>query len=371
MFTESGCRYIYPQITDLAELISRNGHKVVILAPYDPDVVKWNAGRGFDFAYFRPTFPRLSRTQNLQYILRSLAEIYKSDVVISFSTPTLVTGLIAATLFQKQSIYYSLELSVPGEANFELYSLFQKLLRYTDLKIFSTGPHRSEVMHSAYSLSNTPGSISCAALSKTSTTISSEKGWIPFRLRELAKTQNGITVVCDGGLSPINCFDMLLEAKIPVSSGVIIGMIGPLDSSIKPLLDLTRKETDNYFYLGELAGTRYDIINALRGTTLGIAFKRADNFSIQNDQLYTPNKLYDYFAAGVPALCSSQASLRFVAEDCLGYILSDLSATSLANFLTSLPNRTMELEKMAALITRRFQTDLNFETAAAPLLDLI
>src|SRR5438046_2973515 len=85
---ETGCRYRYPQVMDLAELISRNGHRVIILAPYDPDVTKWNAGRGFEFADFRPKLPRFPGIQNVEYIFRSVLEMTRSDTLISFSTPT-------------------------------------------------------------------------------------------------------------------------------------------------------------------------------------------------------------------------------------------------------------------------------------------
>lgn len=371
LLIETGCRYKYPQVTDLAELISRNGHKVVVLAPYDPDVTRWNAGRGFEFADFHSKLPWFPRIRNVEYILRSVLAIIRSDLLISFSTPTLVSSLIGTIVFRKKSIYYALELLIPGEDCSGFYSYFQYFIRFTKMKVFSTGRHRSEIMSSAFGLSDAPGCISCAALAKTSAMINSAKGWIPSQLRRLSKNNNAIIVICDGGLSPVNYFDTLLNAKIPASSGVIIGVFGPLDPAMKPLLELTQMETSNYFYLGELEGNRYDIIEAMRGADLGIVLKRGGESSIRNDQFYTPNKLYDFFAAGIPVLCSSQPSLKFVAENSFGYTLSEVTTANLAQFLTTLPDKKEELVNMASLIKKRHLIDLNFETAAVPLLNVI
>ena len=371
LLIESGFRYKYPSVADLAELISRHGHKVFVFAPNDPDVVKWNAGRGFEFVDFSPKFHRFPGIQNVEYIFRSVLAVIQSDILVSFSTPTLVSSLIGTLVFRKKSIHYALELFIPGEDCSGFYSYSQYLLRYTNMKVFSTGRHRSEIMSSALSLSEVPGSISCAALAMTSAKINSEKGWVPSQLRRLSKNDSAITVVCDGGLSSVNYLDTLLNAKIPASSGIIIGMFGPLDPAMRPLLELTQLETGNYFYLGELEGNRYNVIEAIKGADLGIVLKRGDECSIRNDQFYTPNKLYDFFAAGVPVLCSSQPSLKFVAENSLGYILSEVTAASLAQFLRKLPEKKEELANMASLITKRYLADLNFETAAAPLLSVI
>ena len=183
------------------------------------------------------------------------------------------------------------------------------------------------------------------------------KGLGPFSTAAGSKNDSAITVVCDGGLSSVNYLDTLLNAKIPASSGIIIGMFGPLDPAMRPLLELTQLETGNYFYLGELEGNRYNVIEAIKGADLGIVLKRGDECSIRNDQFYTPNKLYDFFAAGVPVLCSSQPSLKFVAENSLGYILSEVTAASLAQFLRKLPEKKEELANMASLITKRYLAD--------------
>jgi hypothetical protein len=103
----------------------------------------------------------------------------------------------------------------------------------------------------------------------------------------------------------------------------------------------------------------------MKGCDVGLVLKRFDSYGSLNDRLYTPNKMFDYIAAGLPVVCSRQLSLRMVATRGLGVVLPKLSPDVLRAVLTGLAAENFkQLNVMKATVSEAFRSDLNYERAS-------
>ena len=240
----------YPHILDLGEVLYKAGYEVEIVIPYDGDTERWNYGRGFRFNSTRMSAYSSGWVFNLMFLIYSLPKVAFSNIIIVNTQPTLVLGLILC-LFRKHVIYFPAELILFRTKGGGAYSLLQHFIRYTSIRVITTGKHRSRLLAHAIGLNYIPGELLICALRETSTTISRQLS-IAEKLRGLADFRDGIVVVCDAGLNYVNCFDLILEAEIPITSGVIIGMVGQLIPDWQKKVDAAHARTGNYFYFGEI-----------------------------------------------------------------------------------------------------------------------
>ncbi|MBX9761219.1 MAG: hypothetical protein K2Y29_20750 [Beijerinckiaceae bacterium] len=366
-----GVRFGYPHYADLAELLARRGCQVEIIIPETPGLAEWNAGRGFTFSFVRPPRFNLPGWRNLHFLFVAGWRCRKANALLISLQPSLLIGLFYNLVLRRRVAYYLVELIVFGRPHGGVYSAFQNLLRLTSIRVLTTGRHRSRVFSRAVGLPYVPEELPLAALRHTTSCVSPGAPSLAVQARQMAGAPDGIVVALNGALSSVNCLDLLLEAEIPASSGVIIAMVGTLASPWRERVAHARARTGNYIHVGELDGNRYDLIEFLRGCDIGLVIKRYDRSQTANDRLYTPNKLFDFIAAGVPTLCSGQASMSFVRSDKLGHQLEDLDVKSLREFLLSLPQRRGELEEMAQRVSQQFQARHNLEEAAAQLVEFL
>lgn len=371
LIAASGYRFVYPQIPDAAELLSRAGHSVVSIIPKDTEVMAWNAGRGFEIKATNNIRSKIRGVGAIWYMLQSIPEVLKADVVIGSCTTELPLLLLANILPNKKAIYHMSELAIPSIRGNGGYAWLQYILPYTGIEIFTTGTQRSRILKALVGLATVPKEINLGALRVTKAISRPPESTFAERIRQKAGRPNAIVALCSGGLDPLCGFDLLLEAAIPAESGVLIGMVGRLSTDMAKMVAEAHATTGNYFYLGELGGSRYDLIANLRGADLGFAMKKMDHSQIMGDRLYTPTKLFDFIAAGVPVLCSRQSTLGFVKRRGVGLVLSEWSASAIRDVLLSLPARRGELAEMAKAAREGFDNDLNFEAAAQPLVEAV
>jgi hypothetical protein len=318
--------------------------------------------------------PLLSRAPRgsmcgLIFLVRAMFTLPRLDVVIACTTPTLPIAL-AARIMRKKAIFYALELAIPGNVGSGRYSYAQYLLRRVDIAVYTTGEERSRVFHRAFRTTRRPGVLPCYALrSAPSVRPDSRSPTIRDLVRAEAKQDIKLLVAVNGGLTSTNCLDIILEAEIAAETGVIIALIGIVDEQWKTRIRAMNQITANYFYLGEVSGSRYDLIRFLRTADLGLVLKRYDRTSSWNDRLYTPNKMHDFLAAGVPVICSDQLTLRGVKRRGIGIVLERLEPVHLRNCLLEIcSQRHTTLESMRSRVRASFSSDLNFEEACLPLL---
>jgi hypothetical protein len=339
--------------------------------PFTEDIAEWNRGRGFKFD-FMPLAQAslLPGSTNLRYNFEAFRRCRDADCVIAMSQPTLLLAVLLRML-GKTAIYYPAELVVFGTRAGGVFSILERLLPFTSIQIITTGMHRSRLLAKALKAKSVPGELPIAAMRNTLATVSFADTPLADKVRALAGDPHGIVVLCNGGLHEVNCLDLILDADIAASSGVLIGMIGPVAPKWRARIDAAHKRTGNYFYLGALPGNRYDVIKAIKGVDLGFVLKPLEPSQTYNDRLYTPTKLYDFLAAGVPAVCSAQATLNFVRHEGLGFQLGELSAASIRAFLHALPEKRIELQEMAVRVRKGFETSHNFEAGAGDLLAVL
>jgi len=166
IFCEAGCRYRYPQPLDLAELVARRGGvEATVFGPEDEKVASWNSGRGFAYKALvnAKLVEKRSSLANVIFAIRAIPEMFKLDTVVVTTTVTLPIGLIARAL-RKKTVYYALELLVPGRTGGGRYSVFQLLLRYMNISIYTTGRPRSRMLKKVLALKRTPKSVDCSVL---------------------------------------------------------------------------------------------------------------------------------------------------------------------------------------------------------------
>ena len=368
---ETSLRYIYPQVTDLAEFVARAGHEVTIFTGEDGEVRAWNANRGFTLVEIIRPASLPARLWNPFFITAVMRHLRPFDAVVTFTSPTLPLALAADRLLGKRVIHLALELHVPTDRSAKGYAVFQNLLRRSNVRVFTTGRHRSRLLKAAYNLSTTPGEFLNAALARTTASAVGAQMPVVQRVRELSGQTEPIVLLCDGGLNELNMLDCVVEAQVPISTGVAISLIGPCSAAWRARLKRVHERTGNYFYLGEVAGTRYDVIRVAAGVDLGFVLKRSNKSLPANDRLYTPNKLFDFLAAGVVPIISDQLSLRFVEREGLGYRPKVMSVEGLRTFLLALPARREELARTKRRVQEEFLSRYHFEATAAPVLDAL
>jgi glycosyltransferase involved in cell wall biosynthesis len=370
LLSEAWNGFGYPYVTDTAELLSQSGFDVSVVIPYRDDVEMWNSGRGFAFEFVNMRIGLSKTERNSAFLARAFATVLRADAVIAFTHPTLLLGIIA-NMLGKKVLYYPMELIISGTEHGGAFSYLQNFLKYTSIKVATTGRHRSRLLAIASGLKNTPDELPLTPLRATSAVRNFHGPTIAHQIRETASAPDAIVVLCNGSLHAVNCLDLILDASIPANSGVLIGMIGRMNAEWSEKVAAAHAKTGNYFYFGEVPGTRYDAIAAVKQADLGLVLKHWDSKQTYNDRLYTPCKLAEFVAAGVPVLCSGQPSLNFARREGIGYCLPDLSEGTLRNFLLSLPSRRAELLRMSQTAQELFATRYNCETTARGLVDYL
>jgi type IV secretory pathway TrbD component len=369
IISDVGVRFGYPHNSDLAELLARRGCEVEILMPETDGIAEWNQGRGFRFVFVTKPSISLPGWSNIRFLTYALWHCRRAKSILISLPPSLLVGLVYNVLFGRRVAYWSLELMLFGTKGGGTYTALQRLLPWSTIKVWTSCRHRSRVLGQATGLTWMPGAVSLAALRNTTTRVTYQDRPLAERVRLAAGAPQAIVVMLNGALNEVNCLDMILEAEVPAASGVMIGMVGVLIPAWRARVEEARRRTGNYIHVGELAGNRYDLIRALRGTDVGLVIKRYDARQTMNDRLYTPTKLFDFIAAGVPTICSGQPSLRFVEAEGLGFRLGELTTPALREALLSLPDRGAELRAMAARVAESFQTRHNLEASSRELIE--
>lgn len=362
IFCEAGCKFKYPHPLDLAELLARRGADVTVFGPPDAEVPDWNRGRGF-------RYEGLGGAGNLSFLRGAMARLPALDRVVACTAPTLPLALYAHSVLGRRAVYYPMELVIAGRPKAGFYSRTQGLLRHVDLPVFTTGAHRSRLLGRALGLPRTPGFVENTALRHTAAVPVEDRPTLRERVVADLGREPTLLLALNAGLNEVNCFDMLLDADISVDSGIIVALFGPLDEPWRIRLAKAQERSGNYLYYGEVPGSRYDVVRLLQGADLGMAVKRNMKGTCINDRYYTPTKLYDYVAAGVPVLCGDQRSLAFVPRWGIGVACAEPSPDRLHRVLRELAAEggQARINQMKKNVQRLFDERLNYETSAEPL----
>jgi hypothetical protein len=368
---EAGSLYKYPHPLDLAEILARANLNVTVIGPYDANVIAWNEKRGFIYlpVYFYKCIPGILNI--LRFTTISILCGLRAKSIVCMTTTTLPVAL-ALSMMRKHVIYYALELDLPKKQDPIAFSAFQYIIRYTNIKVFTTAPQRSRMLKCALHLKQLPGYVECCALSSTLTSVDYKVPTIKETVHEKLGRNVVLVVSVNGGLSNVNCLDIILEASILVGPTIAFALTGPKPPRLEEQIKQVNASGGCCLYLGEILGARAQLIEALKGVDVGLVLKRSSRNESWNDRLYTANKLFDFIAAGVWTICSRQITMDFVERLHIGEQLDYCGSDSLARSLLSYASLS-KAERMcrSLMVRRQYERVLHYEISAKSLVETI
>jgi len=364
IFCDAGMRFRYPHSGDLAELLARDGLTASVYGPHDPEVAEWNRGRGFAYCGLLPAWGRRlpGPVRTLLFLLAGVCRVLSARVVVATTPTTVPLAFLAALLPGKTGIYYAYELAVAGPNARSAWLQFG--LRVLPVRPYLTGPHRARYFARLFRPRLTPRVVSCAALAQTGARQTVRVQTFEDQVVAAWGRRPPVILVVNAGLAPLMYIDALLDAALPRASGVAVVLSGPVSADVRARIETAAKATGNYLYTGILPGHRYDLIRAMRGCDLGWVVKRNDRGGQVNDRTYTPNKLYDFLAAGMPVLCGSQRALDFAVQEGFALRLGVVTPESLRDCLSALAQDPARLAAMKRKAGDAFRSGANFEAAS-------
>ena len=365
-------RYAAKHPLDLAELLSQQGYNVEVVAPMDSDVVALHNQRGFSIRTLPIILSRwVTAFRSTEYlILAMLQGIPFADITIGVDPPGF---MIAHKLKQlkrtRMVVYYAMELLLPEEVPDQQTVGYQaRYIRQADL-VITTGKHRAEVLQKRFLLPSkpivihnsfvTPPTWPEPSLQKTLV----ERGFSPAKH----------LVLFLGHLFWQHALKEVIESMSdwPIESGLVIAGYGDSEY-VTELLDLasTRGLSDRIYYLGALASGAENVFALMRGASIGLVLKRYKG-CILNDIYYTPTKLFEYGAVGLPVICSDQESLRFVESEGWGICVDSEKPEKIGLAVNVFLENKMRLEKASAVAQQRFEEVYCMEKQILPLLQFL
>jgi len=379
---ELGVKFVYPQPLDCSEVLAKNCHdKVVFHGKYQNGVLDWNSDRGFSLDL------SINASSGLIRKVRSIFACifrHQPSVIVCFSPSSLSAALLfkAWRYLRREAVsicYYSLELEKPsfkfrsgGRLSWLLF-----LLPLGRIVAFTTGSCRAKILKQWFILPAEPTAImNCALLRQASKVsqsrqIDTDNNAIQDRS---TPTSDVVSLVCAGGLSKLNCIYEILDSLYLLPEYFVLNLVGPIGPLLLEVigtsyLDLQRSR--RIIYHGEVQGSREDLIVFLSRFTIGIALKNpAYSGSNINDVLYTPNKVFDYVAAGLPSLVTNNPETSILASLGCSLLLNQQShdSQSIANSFLCLHN---ELTSYQEATSRAFANELNYDLQAKPIVAFV
>lgn len=363
-------RFKNPQVPDIAETLAGRGYAVEVVAPGDRQTEEWNAGRGFS--------KNSIRTHQLRGIWRSLYfnsvaawRVRHADYVVACTTVTLLGAMLARLLFGRRFAFYALECQVPGDRHAGSHAVLQYLLPVMTKVVSTTGAERSRVLERFFRLRRRPSVVENTALLPSPAQRSVPRGRSIVDDARQAGAKPGMRlIVANAGLSAVNCLDLVIEAMPRLPPNVFIAFFGSVDGAIAERFHAAVQASPNAAYLGEIDGNRQRLIEYMTGADFGFAFKYRGKGYCLNDRLYTPNKIYDYVAAGMVPICTRNIPLRRLVREglCLG--VGDYTAAGMLESIRAVSEMPdTELEARRQRIDKAFATTLNFKASAMIFID--
>lgn len=365
-------RYAAKHPLDLAEALARHGFQVEVVAPMACDVAALHSGRGFSVRALPSGLgrwvPALRSAENL--ILAGLRGLPFADVTIGVDPPGF---LVAHQLKQLRRtsvvVYYALELILPEERPDQQTVRYQaNHLDDVDLVII-TGEHRAQAMQQRFGLPVTPWVIH--------NTFVTPQSWPEPTLRAML-AQRGVQpterlVLFLGKLFSQHALSEVVESipLWPVDSSLVLAGYGDA-SYVTGLFALaaSRGLSDRVHYLGTLPPGVDSVFALMRDADIGLVLKQYRD-GILNDIYYTPTKLFEYEAAGLPVICSDQESLRFVEDEGWGVCVDVEQPEQIGSAVRAMLGDSQRLAWASELARQRFAEVYCMEKQVLPLVEFL
>lgn len=345
-------RYHSTNPLDLAEVLGRAGHRVEVFAPFHE--LSTHDGRAFGLQPLR--IAAGGRRRNIGYWTKTLWRVLRTghfDVFVGVNPPGFLAAHLARTVQRRRArlVYYALELNLPEDGGPWSASVAYQMrfARQADV-VVATGPERAALMRTRlrlgalpYVLENSPIAGSVSAQSPLRRLV----GGNGCHARFLA--------VYAGAMNQENAIQEMLEAATLWRSDTALVLLGatPLTSDLATRLD---RSPARIVHLGAIQGGRYELLRHLAGADLGIALYKHRG-AAANMVYRTPNKIFDYLACGLPAVCSNNPSLVFTEREGWAVVVDADQPPAIAGAVDRVIDN---LETMKAVARRRFDEQHNY-----------
>lgn len=328
---------------ELAEVFAAFGFKVFLIAPIPNDVACLHELRGFKIIHQASPVGRAGVAWLVLDAIQKILKI-KPDLIIGVNQMGYIPAYMASRLLpQSHLIYWAMELSRLSEGTKGFATRFQAKCACKADMVWSTGIERAKVMQEDWNLNETPYILPNTLVTPC---MPAQKNQL-INLMQHYEPDDRI-VLYASSLSEETAVSQLIESAQYWEAGIKLVIVGhgsePFINNMKQQiqrLNLGKKVE----YLGSFA-LKLEVFSLFAGADLGIVMRICNDTSVLNTVYYTPSKLLEYAAFGLPVVCSDNPSLLFVENEGWGVCVNPNDPKAIASAVNQLMKNETRLKTM-------------------------
>lgn len=292
----------------------------------------------------------------------------KPDLIIGINQLGYIPAWLASrVLLRSILIYWAMELSRLVEDEQGFATRFQVRFAHQADMVLSTGVERAKVMKEDWHLKEIPYVLPNTIVIPNKHTMGND-----LRSQMENLQPNDKIVLYASSLSPQTAIPQVIESVKYWEAGIKLAIVGyGSEQFLKQMkqhieqLNLEKKIE----YLGSFL-LKSDVFRLLPDADLGLVLRNHRNASDANTIYYTPSKLFEYTAFGVPVICSDNPSLLFIEHEGWGACVDPDDPKLIASKINQLIGDRESLERMGMQAKRRFDEEYCMEVQGRRLMDL-
>lgn len=294
---ELGYRFKYPHHFDLALAFSAENLSIECAIISVDDEIVFAAASRASVDVFR-------RDNNLfSYVITMIKVVKKFDLIVA-STPI----SLLAFFFKKPGarfIYMPFELFELVKGKFFQKAFLQYLLKVLPIPIYQTSKLRAKVFRKIYKPCVIVKNYPLAPAKPTKESLSINTKFEKFITEQRNRYPGTRIVVYLGGMSVEYGISLIEETEHRDINNIIFLFIGSPSGEFRDRLLSLVESRENVIFFGSLDCDRSELISNLKLCDAGLVWKSYIGQDM-NDRTYTPNKIYDFFGAGLPVVVNNR-----------------------------------------------------------------
>jgi glycosyltransferase involved in cell wall biosynthesis len=342
---------------ELAEVFARFGFDVSMIAPIPDDIAHLNSQRGYKIISL---FSKGKSLGNAGFVFRALYEAVRIApyLVVGVNPGGFIPAWLTSIMIRKvKLVYWPMELSRLSEGVKGFSTRFQtRFARHAEM-VWSTGVERAQVMQSDWMLQDQPYVLPNTLTQRPQL---KDDGFLA-RVNHLQP--DDLIVLYASSLSPLTAVPELIDsvrfwnqrAKLVIAGYGSDAFINEMKRKIKE-----SNLQERIQYLGTFQ-TKDEVLSFLTHASLGFVLKMHHGENSLNLAYYTPSKLFECAAYGVPVICSDNPSLYFVEKEGWGICVDPRNPKAIADAVNSLVQDPFRLKRMSANAKQRFDEEYCME----------
>jgi glycosyltransferase involved in cell wall biosynthesis len=357
--THRGLAYDTPQVIYLAEYLGGNGASVEVMGPIWAECQLKNA--------------RIRRTPSGRWrnaLLPAMglwqAMTVSYDVVIAIDEVAAIAGLLGSLFRPKRPlVLYFLEFfdDTPISRIYHIARWFIRHFAHRAALVVDTNDFRMGLRQKAFKRSTLHAVVhNCPPFDCLDRNLPEDP---IFR----GSSANAIRLVYIGAINPNVYLEVLLEALARVSHEVCLFIVGSTDSEYGRYLQglaAQRLKPNMCRFVGRVPRERLRPILAF--AHVGVSLYGNGNATCLNERYCSPNKVYEYMAAGLPTITSDNLTLvELVERNGWGLCVPPEDPQALAEAISRLAGDKKLRQSMAEKALALHRMTMNFQTQVKPL----